>query len=181
MKHYRHRNSRNCCIREALNKSAISHVVNINGMNARRKTQDAGRGGARTRYWRSQPFAGSAPKPPLPHLRYAIPGRGDHSTKPRSATPRASVYVATHAGTGFACGLQCQAPNKGNGHWCRRLSCIPSRKAECVAMWDWFRASLGQLAMTLFVFFTRAAGARIVAAYLGAFPMKRQRSDFRLA
>ena len=52
--------------------------------------------------------------------------------------------LATHAGTGFAGGLQCQAPNKGNGHLCRRLSCIPSRKAECVPMWDLFRASLKQ-------------------------------------
>jgi len=64
-------------------------------------------------------------------------------------------------GTGFAGGLLRQAPDKttshstksannankvagyseGNNHSLCRLSCIPSRKAECAAMWDLIRGS----------------------------------------
>jgi len=80
---------------------------------------------------------------------------------PRSATQRATVFVATLKGTGFAGGLRRQAPDEttshstklannankvagyseGNGHSRRRLSCIPYRKAECAAMWDLIRGS----------------------------------------
>ena len=59
-----------------------------------------------------------------------------------STTPRAHDLVATE-GTGFAGGLQCQAPGKGNGHSRRRLPCIPSRKAEYAATWDLIRGSQG--------------------------------------
>jgi len=81
---------------------------------------------------------------------------------PRSATQRASVYVATLKGIGFAGGMRRQAPDKttshstklannankvagyseGNDHSRRRLSCIPSLKAECAAMRDLIRGSL---------------------------------------
>ena len=61
---------------------------------------------------------------------------------PRSATPRAPVFVATRKGIGFAGGLLRQAPSEGNNHSRRRLPCIPSRKAEFAAMWDLIRGSL---------------------------------------
>src|SRR5665647_1214916 len=92
---------------------------------------------------------------------------------PRSATPRAPVFVATLKGIGFAGGLLCAAATRycaaadcgssrlqpppapdayahrvggathceGNHHSHRRLSCIPSRKAECAAMQDLIRGS----------------------------------------
>src|SRR3990172_2003953 len=61
---------------------------------------------------------------------------------PRSATPRAPVFVATRKGIGFAGGLLRQAPSEGNNHSRCRLSCIPSRKAKFAAMWDFIRGSL---------------------------------------
>jgi hypothetical protein len=42
---------------------------------------------------------------------------------------------------GVACGLLRHASRKGNNHLPQSLPCIPSRKAECVAMWDLIRGS----------------------------------------
>jgi len=113
---------------------------------------------------------------PFPHQR-AAPHRVK-AAMPRSATQRASVFVATRKGIGFAGGLRraaatryCAAadcgssrlqpppapdacahrvggatPSEGNDHSRRRLSCIPSRKAECAAMRDLIRGSLGRQA-----------------------------------
>jgi len=53
-----------------------------------------------------------------------------------------SNSIATRRAPGFADGLRCQAPNKGNSHLRRRLPCIPSRKTGGVTMWDLFRGSL---------------------------------------
>lgn len=44
--------------------------------------------------------------------------------------------------SGFAGDLPRQAPNKGNSHLCRRLSCTSSRKAAVAVMSDIIRDSL---------------------------------------
>ena len=64
------------------------------------------------------------------------------TTMPRGATLRAPVFFATPRGIGLAGGLLRQTPSEGNRHSLRRLSYIPSRKAECAAMRDFIRGSL---------------------------------------
>ncbi len=65
---------------------------------------------------------------------------------------QALKFVATRMGQGFAGGLQCQASRKGNNHLLQSFSCIPSRKAIVVAMWDLISASLIFSAQILFEF-----------------------------
>ena len=65
-----------------------------------------------------------------------------YSTMPRRVTQRAYVFVATLSGTGFAGGLQRQAPSEGSNHSRCHLPCTTSRKAECAVMRDLLRGSL---------------------------------------
>ena len=92
--------------KEPLIKSAMNRVAIKNEMIARRTTQVVAAHGHVT--GAASRLREVRHRPPLPHLRYAIPGRGGYSTKPRSATPQAPIFDATLRDNGFAGGLRCQ-------------------------------------------------------------------------
>ncbi len=71
------------------------------------------------------------------------------TTKPRSATTQTPHFVATRRDWAFRAVCFFARLAKGNGHWLRLASCIPSRKATVATAWDLIRGSLSGTASNL--------------------------------
>jgi hypothetical protein len=64
------------------------------------------------------------------------------TTMPRSATTQTPHFAATRRDGAFRAVCFVARLAKGNGHWLRLASRIPSRKATVATAWDLIRGSL---------------------------------------
>ena len=122
----------------------MNRVADKNRMIARRATQVA----AATRYCVAAD-CGSSRLLPFPHRRCAHRVMAESFYDAKERNTASACFCRNPQGHWLCGGLRCQAPSEGNHHSRRRLSCIPSRKAECAAMRDLIRGSLKPGASTI--------------------------------